>query len=306
MKLALSQIRLDGGTQSRAALNEQALADYCDAMGDGEVFPPVVVFHDGSTYWLADGFHRVRAAERACLIEINADVRQGGRRDAVLFSVGANGAHGLRRTNEDKKRAVRVLLEDAEWSAWSDREIARRAGVSNQFVSNLRQRPSVNGGQIEPRKVERNGATYEMQTANIGAKKAAPAASAPPPAPVAQPAAPVVAQPTATSPSRTAKPTSTEDFFADLHARLASGERGTPIADEDMLPAPAPAPSGPPSTRPAMPTGERDRLTADARASRLLLAVGQALSVLLSEAPAEDRIASAVRVLLAAQDGGSR
>lgn len=29
--------------------------------------------------------------------------------------------HEMRRTNEDKRRAVRVLLEDAEWSQWSDR-----------------------------------------------------------------------------------------------------------------------------------------------------------------------------------------
>src|SRR5690348_8493475 len=32
--------------------------DYTQAMVDGAEFPPLVVFWDGSDYWLADGFHR--------------------------------------------------------------------------------------------------------------------------------------------------------------------------------------------------------------------------------------------------------
>ena len=83
------------------------------------------VFYDGQAYWLADGFHRVRAAQEAGLAGINADVRQGTRRDAVLFSAGANAVHGLRRSNADKRRAVETLLNDEEWRAWSDNEIAR-------------------------------------------------------------------------------------------------------------------------------------------------------------------------------------
>lgn len=59
-------------------------------------------------------------------------------RDAILFSVGVNSSHGLRRTNADKRRSVMRLLDDAEWSTWSDREIARRCGVSQPFVGNLR------------------------------------------------------------------------------------------------------------------------------------------------------------------------
>jgi hypothetical protein len=56
---------------------------------------------------------------------------------------------------------------------WSDREIARRCAVSNQFVSNIR--PSVNDGQME-RKVERSGSTSTMNTSAIG--KAARSANA--------------------------------------------------------------------------------------------------------------------------------
>lgn len=211
MKLALSQIRLDGGTQSRAALNEQALADYCDAMGDGEVFPPVVVFHDGQAYWLADGFHRVRAAERACLVEIDADVRQGSQRDAVLFSVGANSKNGVPRSPADKRRAVLRLLEDAEWSAWSDREIARQAAVSHEFVRRERAKSSVNVDRCEPRKVERGGVVYEMNTSAIGAR------------PVASPTAPAPIRESVDTDSRIAKPS---QLAPQERARLEAMARG--------------------------------------------------------------------------------
>lgn len=62
------------------------------------------------------------------------------------------------------------LLNDLEWSQWSDREIARRCGVAHPFVGKLRpvpNEPSGNGFQME-RKVQRNGTVYTQNTANIG------------------------------------------------------------------------------------------------------------------------------------------
>ena len=68
-----------------------------------------------SSYWLADGFHRYHAHKQAGLDDIRVDLRQGNLREAILYSVGANAHHGLRRSNEDKRRAVLRLLEDPEW-----------------------------------------------------------------------------------------------------------------------------------------------------------------------------------------------
>lgn len=146
--IAIAEIRRDGGTQPRARKNEETVAEYVEALGDGAEFPPVTVFYDGRVYWLADGFHRVEAHERAGSDEIRADVRQGERRDAVLHSVGANADHGLRRTNDDKRRAVDVLLRDPLWSRWSNREIARRARVTHTFVSEMRR--SLEAASSEP------------------------------------------------------------------------------------------------------------------------------------------------------------
>lgn len=131
-------IRIDGGTQARAELNQETVAEYAEAFKAGAEFPPVVLFFDGSSHWLVDGYHRYFAAKAAGLKTIYEKVTPGTQRDAILFSLSANATHGLRRTNADKRKAVQTLLDDPEWSSWSDREIARQCGVTHPFVSSLR------------------------------------------------------------------------------------------------------------------------------------------------------------------------
>ena len=164
--LEIKSLRLDGGTQPRAEINIFAVQDYADAMREGATFPPVVVFYDGENYWLADGFHRVAAAQQAEKETIAAEVKHGSRRDAVLFSVGANSQHGLRRTNEDKRRSVITLIEDEEWSQWSDSEIAKRAAVDRKTVASLR--GSLGKFPSERVYTDRYGNTSVMDTSNIG------------------------------------------------------------------------------------------------------------------------------------------
>lgn len=121
-----------------------------------------------------DGFHRVKACTFAERAEIDADVRQGTQRDAILYSVSANATHGMRRTNADKRRAVMTLLNDEQWSKWSDREIAAKCGVSNTFVGQLRKEVlPVNGLQVDRTWTTRHGTTATMNTANIGRTQSA-------------------------------------------------------------------------------------------------------------------------------------
>ena len=166
--LELDQIRTNGGTQSRVELNQETVAEYAQAFTAGASFPPVVVFFDGANYWLADGFHRYFGARDAGESAIDAEIITGTKRDAVLYSLKANATHGLRRTNADKRKAVETLLKDAEWATWSDRKIAEVCGVSHELARQVR------GAICHPltdsptRTVERNGKTYEQNTANIG------------------------------------------------------------------------------------------------------------------------------------------
>jgi len=133
-KINLKSIRIDGGTQSRVSINEDAVASYAEAMTEGATLPPVVVFRDGADDWLADGFHRFHAHNRIGAVSIEADIHAGTQRDAVLYSVGANGKHGMPPSNADKRQAVMTLLNDAEWSVWSDRDIAKQCHVSHRTV----------------------------------------------------------------------------------------------------------------------------------------------------------------------------
>lgn len=142
-QLKIDQIRTDGGTQMRAGINDATVVEYSEAIieHNGWPFPPVTVFHDGTHYWLGDGFHRLAAmSQHNPQATVPATVRSGTRRDAVLFAAAANADHGLRRTNADKWRAVEVLLNDDEWNQWSNREIARRCKVSEFLVRTVREK----------------------------------------------------------------------------------------------------------------------------------------------------------------------
>jgi hypothetical protein len=66
------------------------------------------------------------------------DLEVGTKREAMLYSCGAN-KHGKTRTSEDKRRAVGRLLTDSEWRHWSNVEIARHCGVAQSLVANIRQ-----------------------------------------------------------------------------------------------------------------------------------------------------------------------
>ena len=168
--IELSKIRIDGGTQQREQLNEDVVAEYAEAMKSGAKFPAVTVFYDGAVYWLADGFHRFFAAKSAGLSKIAENVIPGTSRDARLFSFGVNADHGLRRTNADKRKIVLAMLEDTEWSGWSDNAIAKACHVSHTFVSNLRH-VTCNVASEKPTEktyTTKHGTTATMTTANIG------------------------------------------------------------------------------------------------------------------------------------------
>ena len=137
-QLELERIRIDGGTQMREHIDYHAVADYAEAYKAGVDMPELVVFNDGSDYWLADGFHRYHAAKRADKPKVTCHVRSGSQREAILYAAGANDANGLRRTPEDQMIAVRRLLLDDEWGAKSNNWIAEHARVSDDYVAKQR------------------------------------------------------------------------------------------------------------------------------------------------------------------------
>ncbi len=136
VRLSLSVIRTDAGTQTRVRVDEQTCADYAEAMIRGDKFPPVVVFQNNGEMILADGFHRVRAARLAKFERIWVEIHHGTRLDALKFSLSANHRHGVRRSNEDKRHAASIALK--EFGSLSDGALGEMCGVSQPFVSSVR------------------------------------------------------------------------------------------------------------------------------------------------------------------------
>jgi hypothetical protein len=106
-RLAIALLRLDGDTQPRSALDMEEARGYGARMLAGDKFPPVVVFSDGVDNWPSDGFHRIEGAKSVGIEQIDCDIREGTVEDARWYSYAANQTHGLRRTHDDKQRAVK-------------------------------------------------------------------------------------------------------------------------------------------------------------------------------------------------------
>lgn len=136
--LSLARIRIDGGTQSRACINLDTVAEYSDAISTGATMPPLDVFFDGAEYWLADGFHRWHAYATAEIGVAKCEVHKGTLRDAIWFSLSANAKNGIRRTNADKRKAVQIALNDGAWKEMNDDAIGEHIGVTSQFVNRVR------------------------------------------------------------------------------------------------------------------------------------------------------------------------
>ena len=134
--LALDKLVTDAGTQVRAEISEYIVGEYVDALGEGARFPPVVFRGKGADV-LADGFHRLRAYQQAGRSEIEADVYQGDRDDALWFALGANRAHGQRLSGEDKRRAIEIAYK--AWPEISQRRIAAHVGCAHQYVGKVRE-----------------------------------------------------------------------------------------------------------------------------------------------------------------------
>lgn len=169
--IMLDSLVLDPVMQPRIGIDDEVVEEYAQAMRDGDQFPPLQVYEVDDECFVVDGWHRVYAADRAGLTDLPARVTVAtDKRDAILASAGANTRHGLNRTNDDKRKAIRTVLLDEEARQWSDREIARWCKVHHETVANVRSEMEASGeiARSTDRKYVRDGQEITVDTANIG------------------------------------------------------------------------------------------------------------------------------------------
>ena len=96
--------------------------------------PPILV-HE-TTMQVIDGFHRVTAAIRKGLNEVDAYLYHGPIESAFVIAVEANVTHGLPLSLADRRAAAVKILH--AYPQWSDRAIATSTGLSAKTVGTIR------------------------------------------------------------------------------------------------------------------------------------------------------------------------
>lgn len=138
--ILLDSIIVDQTIDVRAKLNSATVKQYAERLDE---LPPVVLFGK----LLADGFHRVAAAKRLGRESIKAEVKQGGREDAMVYAASANTTHGVPLTQKERRAAVERLLK---LTKKSQRQIAREMGMAHPTVKEIADGLDVAGRILPP------------------------------------------------------------------------------------------------------------------------------------------------------------
>lgn len=151
----IEQLVLDDRCQSRALeeLDRDVLEEYRAAYEADAPIPPIAVFEVDEKPYVIDGFHRVTAAIAAGRAFLRAIVvGKGEIDDAIWNAMAMNQRHGLRRSREDKRRAIRRALETEVGIEQSSRAIAKHVGVDHKTVEGVRKEVEASLGKSSPEK----------------------------------------------------------------------------------------------------------------------------------------------------------
>ena len=124
---------------------------------DGTEMGLGVVFHDGSTFWVADGTKRLTAQDRIGIVRPWVDLKKGTKGDAIWYAIGANREHGVRLSNAEKRQATINALKNPDIAeTFTHESIAEQVGVSRSLVTKLLAELE-RGGQALMRRPKRQG-----------------------------------------------------------------------------------------------------------------------------------------------------
>lgn len=180
--VAIDDLVIDQRLQARVGLDADAVEEYAAAYSNKHKLPPIETFDVEGTLYVVDGFHRVPAAVEAGETFIRVEVAgEGSLDDAIWHAMAVNQGHGVRRTNEDKRRAVRLAVQSAIGREQSSRVIAEHLGVSDMLVGKVRK-------DWEAGQVQTNGTSPPVtRTGKDGKSYPTKPRKAPPPTEISEP-----------------------------------------------------------------------------------------------------------------------
>lgn len=169
--LPLEKILLNGGTQCRAILCVDYIEKLADAWVAGDEPPAVIVYHNGTHYWLVDGFHRYHAAQKCGYKHIAAKIVSGTLEDAVQFALSANYIHdknGQPRSKADIAKTIGVAI--TTFPNKSDVELGKLCKVSDKTIAAHRVKLNLGTSEVEFR-LGGDGKTRRVVKARAAAPK---------------------------------------------------------------------------------------------------------------------------------------
>jgi ParB-like chromosome segregation protein Spo0J len=133
-EIELDKLEAPGAT-SRARVETALVGSFADLMTMGVKLPPLEVYFDGTTFWLADGFHRVAAARKLNRTTMPAMVMPGDKMRALLALLAANKAS---RSDDDKRHVAHLALTDPLLKTWNNQQLSEHIGVGQDLIQRVR------------------------------------------------------------------------------------------------------------------------------------------------------------------------
>ena len=157
----------------RKGKSKDTVEDYVDVLKKYQrwPFPPIDVYHDGSSYWIADGYHRWCAAVKTKRENVPCNVHNGSEMDALKFAFSCNQSHGLRISNEDKRHRVLEALKEPTLKSMQIQKLADICGVSHTLVRSIKNPKAFKAVQERHQKKKATKATKAAKASSNGKAK---------------------------------------------------------------------------------------------------------------------------------------
>ena len=181
MKLQLEKITVDHEFQVRAELDEPTISKYEECFREGAVFPPLLVWAEGGTHILLDGFHRIEAMKRAGFVFAEVKEFAGTKGEATIAAVTANSRHGRQLSGKDMRVAITKLLHCG--ADLSNAQIADAAGCSDHTVKAVREAEGMQTPRVKGKDGKSYPSTVKRQPRGEPEEKEPGETSEPPPDP---------------------------------------------------------------------------------------------------------------------------
>jgi ParB-like chromosome segregation protein Spo0J len=136
VKIPIDSIIVDPSIQIRQRLHEEAVTRYVDAFDE---LPPIVVFETAEGRLLSDGMHRLAAANRLGMLDIEVELRNGTRADAEEHAITANTKNAIPLTASELEDGIGRLK--ARGDGW--RVISKKMSLPEKTVNRILQGQAV-------------------------------------------------------------------------------------------------------------------------------------------------------------------